>query len=155
MTAIQHYQQPSVPGPFQTSPFKHGDRVKTPHGTGTIYQSGPYDSWVIFDVDWVVKYVRTEFIAHIPGTIIGAVPGYPTVDQLEAAGYTVRDLVAFTLNGQGLDLGQALGIRDASREGYNQDIQDTFRVVSLGDNKYTAVEATRVEPEPWVPVGLG
>lgn len=144
MTAIQHYKQAKAPGPFQQSPFKHGDRVKTLHGTGTIYQSGPYDSWVIFDVDWVVKYVRTEFIAHIPGRIEGARPGYPPIAHLEAAGYQVEVLIEDTV-----PLHRAHEIRDTYTH-------LPVRVAHVdGVNGYTVVSAVREEPEQWVPVGLG
>ena len=129
MTAIQHYKQAKAPGPFQTSPFKPGDRVKTLHGTGTVYQSGPYDSWVIFDVDWAVRHVRTEFTAHIPGRIPGATPGYPTVAQLEAAGYEL-----ILLNEKWVTLADALNQADTYQDPpvrivtsgvhYNSDLSD-------------------------------
>ena len=150
------YIKATGPANLQVSPFTPGDRVNTLVGTGTIYQSGPYDSWIVLDTDWAVHYVRTEFVTHIPGRIEGARPGYPPITHLEAAGYQVRDLVTFTLNGQGLTLSQALEIRESCREGHDPDTQNTFRVAALGPfNAHTVVEATREEPEPYKPVGLG
>ncbi len=161
MSAIGHYRTPETPGWDQTSPFKSGDRVNTFLGTGTIYQSGAYDSWIVLDTDWAVHYVRTEFVASLRDQggkdqrLDGVQPGYPTIDELEAVGYEV-----ILLGGKTLTLGQALKDRDSVRRfaamHFSQEKQDALRVVSLeGYNEHLVVTATRDEPAPYSPIGLG
>ncbi len=162
MTDIKQYEQPKASGWDQTSPFVYGDRVNTLLGTGTIYQSGAYHSWVVLDTDWAVHHVRTEFVVSLRDDdneklrLQGVEPGFPNIDQLRDAGYQLRNLVWITHNGQGLDLGQALSVRDAARSEFDEATQATFRVISIGtEGKFTVVEATREEPEPYSPIGLG
>jgi hypothetical protein len=165
MTAIRHYEEPTAGDKFLGSPFKPGDRVNTLKGTGTIYQSGAYDSWVVLDTTWDVRHVRTEFVTHLRNQanekqrIEGVEPGYPTLGQLEGAGYEVT-----VVTNPALDLGDALRVREAIRNRIGPDGRNDwaeYRVISLWTkhdehyNEHAVVKATRDEPKPYDPIGLG
>lgn len=150
MTAFEfnQNQKAATPEKFNGSPFTPGDRVNTRLGTGTIYQSGPYESWVVLDEDWVVHFVWTDFLKRLPGRIEGLQAGFPPIDHLRQAGYEVRlvDDEIRTLAAAG-DLRRAL-----------EEIHPgtTYRIVNLGDyNDYGVVEATREDLPPHQPRGIG
>ena len=87
-------------------------------------------------------------LKRLPGRIEGLQAGYPPIDHLRQAGYEVR-----LVDDEIRTLGEALDLRVALEEIHPDT---SYRVVNVGDyNDYNVVEATREDPPPHQPVGVG
>jgi hypothetical protein len=153
MPAFRFYQNQKAAAPehLLTSPFSPGDRVNTVHGPGTIYQSGPYESWVVLDETWEVTHVWTDFVARLPGEPLeGLQAGHPTLDQLIQVGYKIRQV----------DTKIRTLAEAAERKEYHKDRLPffTFRIAKVlpdSIDEYVVVAVTRDEIPAYQPQGVG